>query len=103
MSEICPKALLSGSLGFLKLHARSKTMGNGGASYAGGRCPGGINNLHRDRMLETCDGMQAHVEVLIQQTRASQAVLSVQLGPKQTDALGELRLRDDRQEQVVAQ
>ncbi len=50
-------------------------------------------------MLETCNGMQAHVEVFIQQTRASQAVLSLQLGPKQADALGELRLRDDRKGQ----
>ncbi len=54
-------------------------------------------------MPESCDGMQAYMEVLSLHTLPSQAMLPAQFGPKQTNTLSDLRLREDRQKQVVAQ
>jgi hypothetical protein len=54
-------------------------------------------------MLEECDGMQAHVEVLSWQTPTLQAMLSAQFFPEQADVPGDLARRKDRQEQVVTQ
>ena len=73
------------------------------ADHAGGRRFGGINVLLRNREGVAGDSMQGHVQMVRAQARARQAMLCAQRCPNQREALGVLRLRKDRQEQVVAQ